>query len=158
MVNDGFAALLRNLEIFRGLKPLQITEIVRRAERIGFRAGQNIVATGEHGDGAFVIVSGAAEVVGETPATAARPVEPGSLIGEMAMLIEHDFRISVVARGPVRALKIPRMALHAQMREDPALSEHFVARISSRLTKVAVELRRIDQMMALAAEPAQGLP
>ena len=154
MAIDTIAGKLRNLEVFRGLKPLQITEIVRHAERIVFRDGQTIVEAGRPGDAAFVLVSGNAEVVGAEPATAPCAIEPGSLIGEMAMLIEHDYRISVVARGPVRALKISRAALQAQMLADRPLTEHFVQRVASRLSRVAIELRRIDAMLALAAEPA----
>ena len=158
MAIDAFAAQLRNLDVFRGLHPLQITEIAHQAERMVFRDGQMIVEAGKPGDGAFVLVHGTAEVVDEASAPALRGIVPGSLIGEMAMLIEHDYKISVVARGSVRALKIARSTLHGQMRADPRLSEHFVARISSRLAKVAVELRRIDEMMALAAEPFAAVP
>ena len=82
-----------------------------------------------------------------------QPVEPGSLVGEMAMLIEHDYRITVVACSSIRALKITRAQMQAHMLAAPSLAEHFVGRISSRLSRVAVELRRIDQMLALAAEP-----
>jgi CRP-like cAMP-binding protein len=71
----------------------------------------------------------------------------------MAMLIEHDYAVTVVARTSVRALKISRQAMLRLMAEDPDLAQHFVDRIATRLTRLAVELRRIDQMLALAAEP-----
>jgi CRP-like cAMP-binding protein len=153
---DAFAERLRNLEIFRGLAPLQITEITRNAERMVFRDGQAIITAGRQGDGAFVLIAGEARAVWPDPTLPASPVPAGALVGEMAMLIEHAHAMTVVAQGPVRALKIPREALHRQMAADPALTEHLVARIASRLTPVAVELRRIDQTLALAAESVRS--
>lgn len=155
MPNDAIAATLSAIEIFRGLKPGQLARIAGCAERMVFRAGQPIITAGNDGDGAYVLFGGTAEVAPDED-VAARTVEAGSLVGEMAMLIEHRHRITVVARESVRALKISRAALHAEMLRDPALAEHFVSRISSRLTRLAVEMRRVDQMLALARDGASA--
>ena len=45
-------------------------------------------------------------------------IAPGSLIGEMAMLVEHDYGSTVVARDRVLCLKLMRAELYAQMQED----------------------------------------
>ena len=124
-------------------------------ERIVFKPGQILVQAGSEGDGAYVIVSGDAETLPLYEDERPEEIEPGSLIGEMAMLIEHTHKISVIARGQVRTLKISRAALHGLLLEDPAMAEHFVEKISSRLTRMAVELRRIDQMLALSGEAAE---
>lgn len=156
MATDQLVATLQNLEVFRGLDQQQLAEIARKAERIVFKPGQTVVAAGQPGDGAYLLVAGKAEVMPDATHAAGRPrqpVEPGSLVGEMAMLIEHDYRITVVACSSIRALKITRAQMQAHMLAAPSLAEHFVGRISSRLSRVAVELRRIDQMLALAAEP-----
>ncbi len=150
------APLLR-VALFQGLKPLQITEIARQADRIVFKRGDVITAEGADSDGAYLIVAGDVDYIGENGAT--QQVEAGSLIGEMGMLIEHTFGATVVARGPVRALKITREAMHEQMLADPALAEHLMQRIASRLVKVADELRRIDSALGgygTDAEEAAG--
>lgn len=152
MAIDPIVTPLLRLEIFQGLRPLQITEIARRAERMVFREGQIIVHSGTPGDGAFVIVSGDTVSLSRSAGRVQRePIEPGSLIGELAMLIEHDYAVTVVAKGPVRALKITREAMHEQMRDDPGLADHLGARITARLTKLADELRTIDGALAQAA-------
>jgi hypothetical protein len=51
-------------------------------------------------------------------------------------------------------VRFPRSLLHAEMADDPELAEHFVAKIASRLTRIAIELRRLDQVLAHAPEPA----
>jgi CRP-like cAMP-binding protein len=152
MAIDPRVAPLLRLEIFQGLRPLQLTEVARRAERMVFREGQVIVRAGTPGDGAFVIVSGDTLSLARCDGQVQRrPIEPGSLIGELAMLIDHEYAVTVVAKGPVKALKITREAMLDQMRDDPRLAEHLSARITSRLTRLAEELRTIDGVLAQAA-------
>jgi CRP-like cAMP-binding protein len=153
MAIDALVKPLLRLEIFQGLKPLQITEIARNAERVVFREGQTIINSGAPGDGAYVLVSGEAVCVGQPgQPSGSEPIEPGSLLGELAMLVEHDYSVTVVAKGPVRALKIGRSAMHDQMRDDPRLAEHISHKITARLTALAAELRAIDGRLAQVAE------
>lgn len=153
MTVDVLVKPLLRLEIFQELRPLQITEVARRAERMVFSPGQLIVHAGTPGDGAFVIVSGDAVCVGRgTSRIKPEPIEPGSLIGELAMFVEHDYAVTVIARGPVRVLKIMREAMHEQMRDDASMAEHISTKITSRLTSLADELRRIDSRLAHVAE------
>lgn len=145
MAIDQLVRPLLGVELFQGLKPLQITEIARRADRIVFRPGDVIVAEDTTGDAAILIVAGeAARVSGPGLGGDVEPVQPGSLVGEMAMLVDTIHSSTVVARSAVRALKISRSELLEQMEADPALAEHFVARISGRLSRLAADLRAID--------------
>ncbi|MGH6817060.1 MAG: cyclic nucleotide-binding domain-containing protein [Hyphomicrobiaceae bacterium] len=140
---------LRRVGLFQGLEPLQITEIMRRCERVAFSAGQEIIAEGETGDAAFLILSGPAErVSGPELADGPHPIRLGSLVGEMAMFVETEHSSTVVATGSVRTLKIARAALHAQMGDDPALAEHFVAAIVGRLNVAADALRQAERALA----------
>ena len=74
-------------------------------------------------------------------------------IQELAMLVEHDYASTIVARDRVFCLKLIRTEMHAQMREDAALTEHFHNRMTERLKQTAKELRRIDNALA-ARSPA----
>jgi CRP/FNR family transcriptional regulator, cyclic AMP receptor protein len=153
MAIDKLVAPLLRVPLFAGLKPLQLTEIARQAERISFRPGAKITTAGEPGDGAYLIVAGEAVRVSLDRDQA---IEPGSLIGEIAMLTEHTYGATVIARGRVHALKITRSALHAQMRDDPPLADHFTRLLAERLTQVAAEMRGIDEMLAGAARRVHG--
>lgn len=156
MAMDVLVAPLLNIELFQGLRPLQITEIARCAERIVFRAGQTIVAAGDDGDAAFVIVQGdAVRTVGPSLTGEPEPIALGSIIAEMAMLVETEHTSTIVAVTSVRALKITRASLYEQMLDDAALAEHLVAKISGRLRGLADELRTIDRV--LAHQDVEGL-
>ena len=148
MAVDAIVAPLLRVGLFHGLKPLQITEIARHAERIVFKAGDVITEAGADGDAAYVIVAGSAHRVANPDEVAAPDaIVPASIIGEMAMLIEHQYGSTVIADGAVRALRITRDALHAQMLDDPGLARHLMDRIAERLSQVASELRRIDSTL-----------
>jgi CRP-like cAMP-binding protein len=150
MAIDALIAPLLRVEIFQGLTPLQITEIARRAERIVFRPGSKITEAGKDAEAAFLIVGGAAECLSVDDDGLPEAVEEASLIGEMAMLIEHSYGATVLARGNVRCLKISRSEMHEQMLDDPALAEALSANITARLTRVAQELRAIDRDVAMS--------
>ena len=156
MIYEALMAL-RRVGLFQGLTSLQITEIWRRSERVVWRAGEAIITAGDSGDAAFVIISGAAErVSGPELAGGTQPVRPGSLVGEMAMLVETEHSSTVRAAGAVRTLKITRAALLAQMGEDPDLAEHFVAAITGRLRVLADALRRAERALASEGEVSSG--
>jgi CRP-like cAMP-binding protein len=146
---DALATPLLRVALFQGLNPNQLMEIARRAERIVFKDGDVITLDGSAGDAAFLIASGTGEIVS---AAASRdkpvPVVAGSLIGEMAMFIEHEYAATIRAVGTVRVLKITRAQMHTLMERDAALAEHFTHAITERLFAAADELRRIDDILA----------
>jgi CRP-like cAMP-binding protein len=155
MAIDKVVAPLLRVPIFIGLKPLQLSEIARQAERMTFRRGTTITKTGTAGEGAILIVSGEAVHFPEPGSTEQpQPIEPGSLVGELAMLTDHTYGATVIADARVHCLKITRAALYEQMEADPALADHFGSILAQRLSQVAIEMRRIDEMLAIRASPA----
>jgi signal-transduction protein with cAMP-binding, CBS, and nucleotidyltransferase domain len=139
---------LQQVAIFRGLEPAQLEALARHTERIKFAAGDFITRTGEAGSGAYLLVSGVAECLPE-PGLADAPevVPPGSFIGQLAMLIEHAYGSSVVARERAYCLKITRVGMQAQMVSDPALAQHFERHVTQHLRAVARQLREIDSLL-----------
>jgi CRP-like cAMP-binding protein len=146
---DALLVHFLNVELFRGLKPLQITEIARTAERVVFRPGQLLIEHGRPGNAALLVASeGAVRVLGPGGDSLNEAIEPGSLIAEMAMLIEIEHSSTVLAKGSVRAFRITRDSMECQMRQDAALAEHFVDKIAGKLHGLAGELRRIEAAVA----------
>lgn len=157
MAQLEIAYYLENLEIFRGLKRRQIELVAEIAERVLLKPDQVIIKEGEPGDAAYLIVGGKAETV-PTPDEDAAVIQTGTLIGEQAMLVEHTFAVTVVSREKVRAFRITREAMHAAMSESPELRDHVVSKLTSRLMRVAVELKRLDQLIAIAGEQVTAAP
>jgi CRP-like cAMP-binding protein len=160
MAIDLVLESLRRVPLFAGLTSEQIAEVGRGAQRRAFRKGEVIAAAGEPGDGAYLILLG--DAVSRTGRDGARgttkPVDPGSLVGELAMLVEHNYGTTVVAQGWVDCLKLERSMLHDQMRTDPGIAERIAEAIRGRLTLVAAELQVVDQLLNSSFERSAEAP
>jgi CRP-like cAMP-binding protein len=153
MAIDALVKPLLRLPLFQGLKPLQLTEIVRRAGRIVYKPGDILIQEDQVGDCAIVIVAGEAVRVSHEGDTApAEAVPEGSMVAELAMLVETVHSATIVARTPIRALKISREDMHELMAEDPALGEHMMTRITGRLQALVREIHAIDGALAALAD------
>jgi CRP-like cAMP-binding protein len=152
MSTDDLAAPLSQVALLAGLKPSQLADMAQRAEKLRYGPGETVIKAGEPGDGAYLLVSGRVDCLTGSPAAPApEPVEPGSLMGEMAMLIEYNYDATFVARERAFCLKLSRAAMHAQMLEDRSLIEHFQRRITERLARVSEDLRRVDDALTAGA-------
>lgn len=150
MAIDALVKPLLRLPLFQGLKPLQLTEIVRRADRMMYKPGDVLIEENLPADCAIIIVSGeAARIDDDAAGEPAEIVREGSMIAELAMLVETAHSATIVARTPIKALKIAREEMHDLMAEDVGLAEHMVARISLRLNSLAAEVRAIDAMLGM---------
>jgi CRP/FNR family transcriptional regulator, cyclic AMP receptor protein len=157
MAIDQVLASLLRVPVFSGLRPLQITEIGRRAQRCAFGRGETIIEAGEPGDAAYLLLSGEAGLKTGRWAPL-QSVEPGSLLGELAMFVDHAYSATVVAESWVDCLRLERSALHDQMREDPDLADRLAQVIRDRLTRVATELQEVDELLASIGRRLDATP
>lgn len=149
MAMDALVKPFLALPLFQGLKPLQLTEIVRRADRIIYRPGDIIIAEDQIGEAAIVIVSGeAVRINTHEPGKAAESIPEGAMISELAMLVETVNTATILARTTVKALRITREDMHEAMADDPKLAEHLTQKITERLQRTAQELRAVDKALA----------
>ncbi len=146
MSTNTLARAFLRVAIFQGLHPLQLSEIARRSDRIIFQPGDTIIEKDHPGETAYLIVSGqAVRVLNQNDVEPAEVIPEGSIVAEMMMLIDSAHTSTVVAQTQVRALGIDRVTLHKMMLEDRSIAEHFVAKITSRLSQLAIALRQIDK-------------
>ena len=102
--SERVVAPLQRVPLFASLKAEQLAEIAQRAEKLRFRAGDVITHAGTPADGAYLIVSGQAERLEQSNEGEREAIEPGSMIAEMAMLIDQEYHATVVARDRVLVL------------------------------------------------------
>ena len=159
MTIDDVVASLMRVPIFAGLKPEQIEAIARRAGRCTFECGETIIEAGDAGEAAYLVLDGDASLcTGDDPSTPPEAIERNSLLGELAMLVDHVYGVTVVAEGRVECLKLEREALHALMCEDTDMADRLAQVIRDRLARVACELQEIDELLAAAARIEPALP
>ena len=148
MAIDALVQPLLALPLFKGLTPLQLTEIVRRAERIIYRPGDVIISEDEPSDAAIVIVSGNSIRLNDTHDGELLP--EGVMIAELAMFIEIVHTTTVIAQSQVKALRLTRHRMHEVMQADKALAQHFSSCIVTRLKILAQDVKAVDALMEQA--------
>ena len=145
MVASSLLGPFRRIELFAGLTPFQVSEIARRSERVMFRSDDVIAKSGEASDAAILIVDGKVECTEGLPSCSKDPhIEPGTLLAEMAMFTEFEYAATFVARSSVKAIRITREEILAQMEDDPEMVDSLVSEVVGRLNQMAGELRKID--------------
>lgn len=131
--------------LFAELSPLQIKTLALCADRVSFKDCEAIIHEGQHGDAAYLVMSGEVAIVDPCDgALCSELLEAGTLVGEMAMLIETEHATTVIARGPVHTLRFTRDTMHELMQLDPMLAEAFMGRIARRLRAIGEQLRAFD--------------
>ena len=156
MAIDHVLVSLSRVPLFAGLTPAQIADIGRGAQRRAFGSGEVITRVGDPGNGAYLILSGEAE--SSTDPAGAEALEPGSLVGELAMFIDHTYGTTVVALEWVDCLKIERATLAEQMRRDPDIADRIADVIRGRVAVIAADLRIVDRLLTRSSERCNQAP
>ena len=149
MALETNAELLGRVPIFTGLSQAQLTAIANKGKKSYFAEGRALLTAGDKGDTAYLILTGLAST---EPAAESglQPelLEPGTLVGELAMLVDSVHRMTVKAKVRVRALAIPRADLYELMESDPSVAHHFSQKLVDRLLELASDLRKLDAQVA----------
>jgi CRP/FNR family transcriptional regulator, cyclic AMP receptor protein len=146
---DPKIELLRQVPLFAGLRDAQLEAISGIGEKRFFEAGENIITQGAKGEIAFLIMTGKAGCQKqEKGQTFVEDLWPGTLVGELGMLVETVHGVTVTASERLRALAIGREAFHAVMEAHPVIARHISDRLLARLHGLAAQLRTVDSKLA----------
>jgi CRP-like cAMP-binding protein len=134
-------------------------------KQVSFKPGQLMLPEGERLGRLYVLVSGQVEVIRERTQVT-HVDEPGSIFGEMAVLLDMPHSASVKALSAVTAYEIPNALTFLDSR--PEFSLHIATMLARRLyytTSYLVDLQQqaagkrrdldlVDQILATLVEPA----
>ena len=141
--------LLQLVPLFAGLSADELDAIATAGEKRYFEAGENLITQGEKGDTAFFILTGKASCTrNEKGQVLKDDLLPGTLAGELAMLVETVHAVTVTASGRLRALALPRKAFRSVMEAKPRIAKNIAERLLIRLHSLAAELREVDGKLA----------
>jgi len=142
-----------------------ILEYCQGLHQVSFKPGAVILPEGEQIGRLFVLIEGEVEVIRERTQVT-HVDEPGSIFGEMAVLLDMPHTATVKALSSVRAYEIPDALTFLDSR--PEFSLHIATMLARRLyytTSYLVDLQQqaagkrqdldlVDQILATLAEPA----
>jgi CRP-like cAMP-binding protein len=142
---EDTAELLGRVPIFQGLTPAQLINIVSHGREVFFEFGDALLRAGERGDTAYLVLAGFVAPDPEFEAMVSDEVlGQGTFLGELAMLVDTTFTVTVTARWNMCAFALSRDAMYIAMEEDPGIAHHFAGKLFKRLQHLATDIRRAE--------------
>jgi CRP-like cAMP-binding protein len=127
------AETLKRIPIFRECDAVPLQVLAFAAPQVTFREGDYIVDEADTARAAFFLVSGSADIRNaEGPVAIA---EPGTLIGEVAMIAGTRYSVSAVAREPVVTSCIDYQLFLRVTGEYPEFGRAVMHALSERLER-----------------------
>ena len=135
------AELFRSSELFQGLTPEEVREIIHASEHQVLEAEERLFEQGDPSEALYVIQSGEVQVYSHTPVgeeVVLAELGPGSVVGEMSIIGGGTRSASVEALGRVELFRLSREAFQSLRSQDRPAAYKIIVR----LTKTLGERRR----------------
>ncbi|XP_037094004.1 cAMP-dependent protein kinase type I regulatory subunit-like [Pollicipes pollicipes] len=107
-----YEEFLSKVSILENLDKWERLTVADSLEPVSFADGETVVKQGEPGDDFFIILEGKAAVLqqrseGEEPVEVGQ-LSPSDYFGEIALMLDRPRAATVVARGPLKCVKLDR--------------------------------------------------
>jgi len=133
---------LKQMPFFADLGDEDLASVARIGVHTHFEAGQPVVEEGDLGDAMYIVMQGKAQVdVGGRY----HNLEPGSFVGEMAIIRRRRRSATVKALEPVVALRISAEDFHQFLHDNPSVAIAMLGAVIDRLNEVQ---DRVEAWMA----------
>ena len=145
--------LLRRIPLFAKIEPTKLKLLAFTSERLVFEAGQALFHQGDVGDAAYVIISGTADVLVDSPGGEIRvaSVKTNDIVGEIAILCDVPRTATVRASAHLETLKISKEHFWQLLMEYPTIAVEILRVLADRLTKTTAELTEARRRLLTAA-------
>ena len=136
--------LLRNIPLFAKMEPSRLKLLAFASERVIFSAGQDLFRQGDPGDAAYVILSGDADVIVDTPGGELVVARLGKhdVIGEIAILCDVPRTATVRAVDAVTTLVISKDLFLRMISEFPQMAVEIMRELAHRLERTTQQLQK----------------
>ncbi len=144
--------LLRKIPLFAKIEPSKLKLLAFTSERLTFKPGDVLFRQGELGDAAYIIVSGNADVMVETPTGPLTVARIGShdFVGEIAILCDVPRTATVRASSELVTLRIAKELFFRLVTEFPQMAVEIMRVLAQRLEKTTADLREANARLAKA--------
>jgi twitching motility protein PilT len=133
-------AVIAECPLFHALKPELIPQLLKVAETVRYEPEEIVIRQGDPSDSFLVVVEGEGAIRVQSPsgevAELGRIPRPSSL-GEIGLLLGEPRTATVVAAGPLTALRFSAKAFQAMFQKIPNFGEALAAGLAHRLEKVS---------------------
>ncbi|HJQ57487.1 MAG TPA: cyclic nucleotide-binding domain-containing protein [Vineibacter sp.] len=145
--------MLKSVPIFAKMEPARLKLIAFTSDRLTFDAGQELCHQGDIGDAMYVILSGSADVLRDSPSGPIKVAElkRKAFVGEMAILSDQPRNATVTAHEKLTVLKIPKEMFFRLIDEVPQMAIEIMRELAHRVEDMNVKLT--EARAALQRQP-----
>lgn len=132
--SDYRRSLLEGLELFKGVYPDDIHELLQRCDRRDIAAGELLLSPGARNEHVFIVLSGSLNIhVGspETPILAT--MEAGACVGEMSIIEDRDPSAYVLGAEDTHMLVIHQSVLWEMVDASHEFAKNLLVVLSERV-------------------------
>lgn len=132
--SDYQRSLLSGLQLFHGVCPDDVQELLRNCERRDIGQGELLLSPGEKNQNVYVVLSGELNVhVGSPDAAVLATMEVGACAGEMSIIEDRDPSAYVIAAEPTHLLVIHKDVLWDLVDASHEFAKNLLVVLSERV-------------------------
>ncbi|WP_052665302.1 sensor histidine kinase [Nitriliruptor alkaliphilus] len=142
---------LKQVDLFTDLSDDDLRRICKGVLEVNLESGEVLFEEGDPGDQAYVVLAGTVDIVKATEGREALVAvrEPGSVIGEMALLQEAPRIATVRARTDAQLLVISKATLDELLESSPSAARAMFRSLLARMRETSDRLRHSERMAQL---------
>jgi len=127
--------VLKGIPLFAKIDPAKLKLLAFTSEYLQFVAGDELCGQGDPGDAAYIILSGEADVLVDTPRGRLKvaTLHRNDIIGEIAILCDVPRTATVVAASELETLRISKENFFQLVTQFPQIGIEVMAELASRL-------------------------
>ncbi|MDH6266336.1 CRP-like cAMP-binding protein [Rhizobium sp. SG_E_25_P2] len=133
---------LRQVTLFSRVAPSKLKLLAFASDRLTYRAGEELFHQGDAGDAAYVILSGRADILTDSPNGEIKVAELAynTIVGEIAILCDITRTATVRASAPMEALRIRKDVFLKLIADYPDMAIEIMRVLADRLNRTTTEL------------------
>jgi len=134
MNSDYKRSLLEGLELFQGVKPDDVQELLQDCDRRDLGEGEMLLSPGEKNEHVFIVLSGSLNVhVGSPDAPVLATMDVGACVGEMSIIEDRDPSAFVLGAEPTHLLLIHQTVLWNMVNASHEFAKNLLIVLSERV-------------------------
>lgn len=132
--SDYKRSLLQALELFSGVRPEDVQDLLQRCDRRDLAAGELLLSPGEKNEYVFIVLSGSLNVhVGSPSTPVLATMEVGACVGEMSIIEDRDPSAYVIGAEDTHLLVIHQTVLWAMVDASHDFAKNLLVVLSERV-------------------------
>lgn len=132
--SDYKRSLLDSLELFKGVKPDDVQELLQRCKRRDLEAGELLLSPDVKNEHVFIVLSGSLHVhVGSPETPVLRTMYLGACVGEMSIIEDRDPSAYVIAAEAAHLLAIHQSVLWDMVDASHEFAKNLLIVLSERV-------------------------